>query len=51
MTKDEGTRITSWLATRFPTQDPSWEVPVLQALWLGKGGGGGWGALHVDSLG
>lgn len=33
-TKDKGTRITSWLATRFPPQDPSWKANVLQALWL-----------------
>lgn len=46
MSKDKGTRITSWLATRFPTQDPSWEAPVLQALWL-VGAGAGAGGYHV----
>lgn len=25
-TRDKGMRITSWLASRFPTQDPSWEA-------------------------
>lgn len=34
MTKDKATRITSWLATGFPSQDLSWEACVLQALGL-----------------
>lgn len=33
--KDKGTRITIWLATRFPTQDSSWKEHVsgLCGLW------------------
>lgn len=33
-TKDKGTRITGWLASRFPTQDSSWTVRVPRILWL-----------------
>lgn len=36
-TKDKGTKIASWLATRSSNQDPSWRANVLQALWLTGG--------------
>lgn len=33
--KDNGTRITGWLASRFPTQDSSWEARVRGSVVYG----------------